>query len=570
MEKKETPTILSKEKQADVILAIKNLSFEIEGQPILKNISFSIQKNEIVALVGESGSGKSLTALSLLGLEPQKHSKLTADRMDFRDIALSSFTTKDWEHLRGNTISMIFQEPQSSLNPSMRCGQQVMEVLNRHTHHLQKEKHALVLQAFEEVQLPNPERIFRSYPHELSGGQKQRVMIAMALICKPQLLIADEPTTALDVTVQKEIIELLKTLQRKTQMSILFISHDLGVVKQLAHKVLVMYQGKIQESGETKSIFNDPQNPYTKGLLFARPKINQRLQVLPTLADYKNKHFVPYDISKKERLEFHKELYKKSPLLEVEGLEKKYESRFNLFQKRKHFIAVQEIDFKLYPGETLGLVGESGCGKSTLAKALIYLDPPTSGSIRYKGMSIQNSGKRKLRALRKEIQFIFQDPFAALNPLKTIGETVAEPLRIHRITTTKKETKARVLELLVQVGLSKEFYDRYPHELSGGQRQRAVIARALATEPKLIICDESVAALDISVQAQVLNLLNRLKRELGLSYLFISHDLSVVKFMSDRIMVMQKGRLVEFQEADSLYENPQNQYTKTLIAAIPN
>ena len=566
----ESPTILSREKESDVILVIKNLSFEIEGQPILKNISFSIQKNEIVALVGESGSGKSITALSLLGLEPQKHSKLTADRMDFRDIALNSFTTKDWEHLRGNTISMIFQEPQSSLNPSMRCGQQVLEVLHRHTRYAQKEKHALVIQAFEEVQLPDPERIFRSYPHELSGGQKQRVMIAMALICKPQLLIADEPTTALDVTVQKEIIELLKTLQRKTQMSILFISHDLGVVKQLAHKVLVMYQGEIQESGETKTIFNAPQNPYTKGLLFARPKINQRLQVLPTLADYKNELFVPYDISKKERLEFHKELYKKSPLLEVEGLEKKYEGRFNLFQKRKHFIAVQEIDFKLYPGETLGLVGESGCGKSTLAKALIYLDPPTSGSIRYKGMSIQNSGKRKLRALRKEVQFIFQDPFAALNPLKTIGEAVAEPLRIHRITVTKKETRARVLELLIQVGLSKEFYDRHPHELSGGQRQRAVIARALATEPKLIICDESVAALDISVQAQVLNLLNRLKRELGLSYLFISHDLSVVKFMSDRIMVMQEGRLVEFQEADSLYENPQNQYTKTLIAAIPS
>ena len=551
------------------ILTIENLCLSIEGKSILNNISFSIQKNEIVALVGESGSGKSITALSLLGLEPQQHTVLNAKRMDFKDTALDSFSAKDWERVRGNTISMIFQEPQSSLNPSMRCGKQVIEVINRHTQYPYNEQYDKVLLAFEEVQLPDPERIFRSYPHELSGGQKQRVMIAMALICKPKLLIADEPTTALDVTVQKEIIELLKTLQQKTEMSVLFISHDLNVVKQLAHKVLVMYQGEIIESGETSVLFKSPQHPYTKGLLFARPKTDQRLQILPTLADYTDLTFQAYDIPKKERLEFHKQLYKQPPILEVIDLEKKYKGRFQWFEKRKYFIAVQGISFKLYAGETLGLVGESGCGKSTLAKALIYLDPPSAGTIFFKGKSLKNIRKKELQSLRKEIQFIFQDPYAALNPLKTIGSAISEPLLVHGITQSKKETKKRVLELLEQVGLADEFYTRYPHELSGGQRQRTVIARALATEPQLIICDESVAALDISVQAQVLNLLNRLKRELGLSYLFISHDLSVVKYMSDRVMVMQEGRLVEFQEADTLFEHPQNNYTKTLIAAIP-
>ena len=554
--------------QPEVIVTVENLSFHIQRKTILNKISFSIHKNEIVALVGESGSGKSITALSLLGLHPQKDSKLLVDRFEFNGRSMNSFTGKDWENVRGNTISMIFQEPQSSLNPSMRCGKQLIEVLNRHRKHTYKEQYAIVLQAFEEVQLPDPERIFQSYPHELSGGQKQRVMIAMALICKPQLLIADEPTTALDVTVQKEIIELLKSLQQKTQMSILFISHDLGVVKNLAQKVLVMYQGEIMESATTEVLFKTPQHPYTKGLLFARPKPNQRLRVLPTLADYNEQNFQADAVPKKERLAFHHQLYSQAPLLEVVNLKKKYEGRFQWFHKRNDFIAVNGVSFKIYPGETLGLVGESGCGKSTLAKALIYLDPPSSGKLFYQGKAINQSGI-ELRALRKKIQFIFQDPFAALNPLKTIGNAIAEPLLFHKITQSKKDTHQQVVDLLEQVGLSEGFYKRYPHELSGGQRQRAVIARALATEPELIICDESVAALDISVQAQVLNLLNRLKRELGLSYLFISHDLSVVKYMSDRVMVMQNGQLVEYQEADTLYEQPQNDYTKTLIAAIP-
>lgn len=545
------------------------LHFEIQGKSILDDLQFSIYKNEILAIVGESGSGKSLTALSLLGLQPKTNTRLESKRLEFDGMPMHALTEKDWERIRGNEISMIFQEPQSSLNPSMRCGKQVMEVLQRHKKESKGIQKALVLTAFEDVKLPDPERIFNAYPHQLSGGQKQRVMIAMALICKPKLLIADEPTTALDVTVQKEIVELLKDLQQKTKMSILFISHDLGLVKSFAHRVLVMYQGRIIESGDTVTLFENPQQPYTKGLLFARPKMGERLKVLPTLSDYENNAFAPKIISDEERQEHLAQLYKQKPILEVSNLKKRYSGSHAWFQKRTSVTAVESVDFSLYPGETLGLVGESGCGKSSLAKALIYLDPPTSGTVKYQGEPIHKGRKSQLVALRKDMQFVFQDPYAALNPVMTIGKAIAEPLHVHNIVTSKTERKQRTLELLHQVGLSDDFEHRYPHELSGGQRQRVVIARALATQPRLLICDEAVAALDISVQAQVLNLLNRLKAELGLSYLFISHDLSVVKFMSDRIMVMQNGRLVELQDSDALYEQPEKDYTKKLIAAIP-
>ena len=545
------------------LIEIKNLSLHIGNAQILKTISFKIGEQEIVSLVGESGSGKSITALSLLGLQPKK-AEIEADKMVFDGIDIPKLSSKNWQQLRGKSIGMIFQEPQSSLNPSMRCGKQLQEVLKQHTTTSEKEQKKLIIEVLKEVQLSDTDRILMSYPHQLSGGQKQRIMIAMALLCKPKLLIADEPTTALDVTVQKEIIQLLKALQKKYQMSILFISHDLALVKQLADKVFVMYQGEIVEEGTTATIFK---HPYTKGLLFARPKTEVRLERLPTLADYQSGDFKPVTLSTKERQKQHLELYKKSPLLEVKGLEKIY-SKKTWRGVKQEFKAIHSLNFSLFPGETLGLVGESGCGKSTLAKALIYLDPPSQGSIFYEGKPIVQS-TQALRKLRKEIQFIFQDPYAALHPQKTIGNTIIEVLDVHKIATSPEAQFKRGKELLNQVGLNELFLDRYPHELSGGQRQRAVIARALATEPKLIICDESVAALDISVQAQVLNLLNKLKKELNLSYLFISHDLAVVKYMSDRVMVMEKGHLIELQEADQLYTHPKNAYTQKLIEAIP-
>lgn len=550
------------------LVEIKNVSLQIGGTAILKNISFSIGSDEIVSIVGESGSGKSITALSLIGLQP-KQSTLDASKMLFDGIPLNTLSPKDWYSIRGNRIGMIFQEPQSSLNPSMRCGKQLLEVLKTHTSLSSTDRKITLINVLKEVQLLDYHRILKSYPHQLSGGQKQRIMIAMALLCKPKLLIADEPTTALDVTVQKEIIQLLKNLQQKFRMSVLFISHDLALVRQLADRVLVMYQGTIVESGNAKAIFQEPQHPYTQGLLNARPKMEQRLKHLPTLSDFQKGSFKPVTVSSLERKKRHQKIYQKEPLLQVQSLEKIYAKK-NLLGTQNSFQALHQLDFELYPGETLGLVGESGCGKSTLAKTLIYLTPPTHGKILYKGKAIQYRNRKALRELRKEVQFIFQDPFAALHPYKTIGKALVEVLTVHQISQGFQAQQERSYQLLEQVGLEISIYNRYPHELSGGQRQRAVIARALASEPELLICDESVAALDISVQAQVLNLLNDLKEQLGLSFLFISHDLSVVKFMSDRVMVMQAGKLVELQEADALYLNPKSPYTQKLIQAIPN
>jgi len=550
------------------LLSIDHLSLSIGGSPILTDINLKIEKNEIVALVGESGSGKSVTAQVIMGLLPKKQTQIDNGQISFNNQNLLEFSSTEWEQLRGNELGMIFQEPQSSLNPSMRCGEQIEEVGRKH---LSKDlsKKALkekVLKALVQVQLTHPERIYTAYPHQLSGGQKQRIMIAMSLFCAPKLLIADEPTTALDVLVQKDIIELIKSLQDEHQMSVLFISHDLSLVANLADRIAVMQGGEIVEYAPTEELFKYPQHPYTKGLLNARPPKNKRLQALPTLKDFSQGDFIPQMVDKKERAQKHKSLYKQAPLLLVKQLEKSYLNPSLIGKKQVPTVALKDISFDLYPGETLGLVGASGCGKSTLAKALVFLDPANRGEVFWKGELIKKEKPKQIKKLRKDIQFIFQDPYAALHPLKTIAATIDEVLTVHTSFTPLKRSE-RITALLTQVGLPAEFSERYPHQLSGGQRQRVVIARALAVEPKVLLCDESVAALDISVQAQVLNLLNHLKKELKLSFLFVSHDLNVVKHMADRIIVMYQGCIVEENEADTLYYNPQTAFSKALLAA---
>ena len=549
----------------EFLVEVVNASLHINNQYILNNISFYIGKEEIVGIVGESGSGKSLTALSLIGLLP-KNSKLKAKKYSFNYQDLRELSSKDWQSLRRSKIGMVFQEPQSSLNPSLTCGKQLLESVKNDKKIESSKKKQLIKKVLHEVQLFDDKRITKSYPHELSGGQKQRVMIAMALLRNPKLLIADEPTTALDVTVQKEIIHLLKTLQSKYKMSILFISHDLSLVKKLADRVLVMNNGKIVESGDTDKIFKNPNHNYTKGLVFARPDNKIRLERLPTVLDYQSNNFKPKIITSSKRKIFHKQLYSQKPLLEVKKIRKNYVKE-KWFGKPSIFEALKPISFSLYPGETLGIVGESGSGKSTLAKTLVFLDPPDSGEIKWLGKVVNPRNKLQVNSLRKKIQFIFQDPFAALHPYKTVGSTLDEVLWVHKSKNNKKNNY-RVDELLDQVGLSFKYASRYPHELSGGQRQRIVVARALAVKPEVLICDESVAALDISVQAQILNLLNDLKSNLNLSFLFISHNLAVVKYMSDRVMVMKDGKLIEIQESDTLYESPNKKYTQKLIDSI--
>ena len=551
------------------LLSIDHLSLSIGGNPILTDINLRIEPNEIVALVGESGSGKSVTAQAIMGLLPKKQTQIDNGQISFNDQNLLELSSTEWEQLRGNDLGMIFQEPQSSLNPSMRCGEQIEEVGRKHlfknlSKKALKEK---VLAALAQVQLPHPERIYTAYPNQLSGGQMQRIMIAMALFCAPKLLIADEPTTALDVLVQKDIIELIKSLQDQHQMSVLFISHDLSLVANLADRIAVMQAGEIVEYAPTKELFKHPQHPYTKGLLNARPPKNKRLQALPTLKDFFQGGFIPQMVDKKERAQKHKSLYKQAPLLRVKQLEKSYLNPSLIGKKQAPTVALKDISFDLYPGETLGLVGASGCGKSTLAKALVFLDPANRGEVFWKGELIKKEKQQQIKQLRKDIQFIFQDPYAALHPLKTITAAIDEVLTVHT-SFTPLERSERITALLTQVGLSSEFRERYPHQLSGGQRQRVVIARALAVEPKVLLCDESVAALDISVQAQVLNLLNHLKKELKLSFLFVSHDLNVVKHMADRIIVMHQGCIVEENEADTLYHNPQTAFSKALLAAV--
>ena len=536
---------------------------------IIHNISYDLFENEIVAVVGESGSGKSVSSLAVMGLLPKQILKITSGSITFENEEISQLSDKHFQKIRGNKIAMIFQEPMSSLNPSMQCGIQVEEILQQHTNLSKSEIKTEILSLFEKVKLPNPKRIYKSYPHEISGGQKQRVMIAMAIACKPKILIADEPTTALDVTVQKEILLLLKEIQKETKMSILFISHDLSLVSELADSVVVMYKGEIVEQGKTSSIFKEPKHIYTKALINARPSTKIRLKKLPTISNFMKGEIDNNIITKEERSANHKNLYSQNPLLEVIDVEKTYLSKKGFFSKNIVFKAVDGVSFKVYPGETIGLVGESGCGKSTLGNAILQLDKATSGSIKYKGKDITNLKKSELRALRKDIQIIFQDPFASLNPRMTVGNAIIEPMTVHNIGDSFEERKEKVMDILTKVGLDTSSFYKYPHEFSGGQRQRVGIARTIALQPQLIICDESVSALDISVQAQVLNLLNDLKTQFGFTYIFISHDLAVVKYMADQLLVMNKGKIEEIGDADKIYASPEREYTKKLIHAIP-
>lgn len=555
------------------LLQIQNLviSFSRENSwtDVIKGISFELHKNEIIGIVGESGSGKSVSSLAVLGLLPNKISRISNGQILYNGEDLTHKSSKDFRKIRGREISMIFQEPMSSLNPSLKCGYQVEEILFEHTNLSKKEVKVEVLSLFEKVKLPNPEKIYNSYPHQISGGQKQRVMIAMAIACKPKILFADEPTTALDVTVQKEIIKLLKELKQETQMSIVFISHDLALVSEIADRVLVMYKGEIVEQGPTAEIFRNPQQTYTKALIASRPSLDERLKRLPTIADFLNDTTPTEIITPEERTKRLERLYAQPPILEVKNIEKNYYSKIGILGKKSVFQALQDISFKVYEGETKGLVGESGSGKSTIGNAILQLDKATKGQIFYKGTDITALSEKEFKNFRKEIQIIFQDPYSSLNPKMKVGEAIMEPMQVHNLYKNNKERKHKALEILERVGLSEEHFNRYPHEFSGGQRQRIGIARTIALQPKLIVCDESVSALDISVQAQVLNLLNELKENFGFTYIFISHDLAVVKYMSDKILVLNKGHLEEETEADELYRNPKTEYSRKLIDAIP-
>jgi peptide/nickel transport system ATP-binding protein len=547
---------------------------------VVHNISFNLNKNEILGIVGESGSGKSVTALSILGLLPKKKAQVTG-KILFQDDNLINYSDKQFRSIRGNQIAMVFQEPMSSLNPSLTCGYQVLEMLLEHTKLSKNEAKSTVIKLFNQVKLPRAEQIYNQYPHQISGGQKQRVMIAMAIACKPKILIADEPTTALDVTVQKEIVLLLKELQQETKMSILFITHDLALISEIANRVLVMYKGKIVEQGNVEQVFKSPKHNYTKALIQSKPSLDVRLRVLPTIKDFldtavhreereegndENSKFV----SEKERQKNHKALYSRPPILEIKNLATYFTSKKNTVK------AVDNVSLKIYQGETLGLVGESGCGKTTLGRTIMGLEKATKGTILYQNRDITNLNKKERRGLRKDIQIIFQDPFSSLNPRILVGEAILEPMLVHnKINTNRKDVESRsalkekVFDILEKVGLEREHYYRYPHEFSGGQRQRIGIARTIVLQPKLIFCDESVSALDVSVQAQVLNLLNTLKHDFGFTYIFISHDLAVVKYMADQLAVMNQGKIEEIGDADVIYANPKTVYTKALIDAIP-
>ena len=555
-----------------MLLDVKNLtiSFGNAKKPVavVHDISFSISENEIVGIVGESGSGKSVTSLAIMGLLAKKNTHIKGEVL-FNGADLTTLKISEARKLRGSEIAMIFQEPMSALNPSLTCGVQVAEMLQNHTSLNAKAVKKEVLSLFNKVKLPKPNELYNRYPHQISGGQMQRVMIAMAIACKPKLLIADEPTTALDVTVQKEILELLKELQAETKMSLLFISHDLSLVSEIVDRVLVMYKGSIVEQGTVNKIFKSPKDDYTKALLASRPSLKERLEKLPTIAAISDGSFNPKIVSKHDRVAKHKKLYTSTPILSVRNVEKEYFSRPGLFGKKMGFKAVNDVSFEAYEGETVGLVGESGCGKSTLGKVILKLDNATAGTILYRGKDIAQLSAKETRKLRKEIQLIFQDPFSSLNPRLTIGEALLEPMLVHGIGKNKADRKQRVETLLHRVGLDQFYFNRYPHQLSGGQRQRVGIARTIAMEPKLIVCDESVSALDISVQAQVLNLLNELKDSFGFTYLFISHDLAVVKYMADQLLVMNAGKFEEVGDADEIYAQPRTEYTKRLIDAIP-
>ncbi len=564
------------------LLSIRNLkvAFKHESQWVeaVHGIDLDVMAGRTLGLVGESGSGKSVSSLAVMRLLNERVSRIEADSIRIEGEEIKGYTESQMAEVRGKRIAMIFQEPMTSLNPVYKCGYQVSEMILQHEDVSKKEAKERVIELFKQVMLPRPEAIYDSYPHELSGGQKQRVMIAMAIACHPKLLIADEPTTALDVTLQLEILKLLRKLQAETGMGMIFITHDLGVVAEIADDVAVMHNGEILERGTVGEIMSRPQHPYTQGLLACRPPMDVRLKRLPIVKEFLDgqwqggKEQILHDlqITEAERKAHLERLYSRQPLLKVEHLQTWYPLRKGVFSRvYDHVKAVDDVTLDVYEGETLGLVGESGCGKTTLGRSILRLAEPTGGKVWFDGVEVTALKGQALRDFRKQAQIVFQDPYSSLNPRITIGEAIAEPMLVHGIETSKTRCRSKVCDLLEQVGLQAEHYDRYPHEFSGGQRQRICIARALAVSPRLVICDESVSALDVSVQAQVLNLLNKLKAERGLTYIFISHDLSVVRFMSDRVVVMYNGKPVEMDDADQLFEHPQNAYTKKLIAALP-
>jgi peptide/nickel transport system ATP-binding protein len=575
------------------ILQVENLGVSFVSQErktqAVDGISFDLHKGEAVGIVGESGSGKSVTALSIMNLLQRPPARFDSGEVYFKSrqngiVDLMSLDNQKLRSIRGNEIGMIFQEPMSSLNPVFSCGNQVAEALKVHQDLTSEEAFKKTMDLFNEVQLPRPEKIFHAYPHEISGGQKQRVMIAMAMCCNPSILIADEPTTALDVTVQANILRMMENLRENHDTSLIFISHDLGVIAEVADRILVMYDGKIVEEGNVFKIFNNPQHAYTKGLLACRPRLNIKLRRLPTVKDFltsdgaqKSGKYRSVGEAlllnaelKNETIQKRLDVIQGGPILRIKNLTTSFVLNKDLLGRTKDSLtAVDDVSFEVYPGETVGLVGESGCGKTSLGRSIIRLIEPDKGEIIFDGHKVHEMKGASLRKLRKRMQIIFQDPYSSLNPRQTVGEAIAEPLKIHQIIKGTTGRRERVYELLEKVGLERYHYHRFPHEFSGGQRQRICIARALATNPQFIICDESVSALDVSVQAQILNLLNDLKSEFKFTYLFISHDLSVIKFMADRIFVMNNGKLVEIGYPEALFERPKEVYTKNLINAIP-
>ena len=541
-----------------------------------------MNRGEILAIVGESGSGKSVTALSVLQLLSAKTVRYPQGEILFSPdgesiVNMLQLKENTLRNIRGNQVAMIFQEPMTSLNPVFCCGTQVLEAIQLHQKCNKTEAKKKTIALFEQVQLPQPNELFYRYPHQLSGGQKQRVMIAMAMSCNPSLLICDEPTTALDVTVQKNILFLLKELQQSTSMGIVFITHDLGVVSEIANRAIVMYKGNIVEEGSVDAIFKQPRHPYTKSLLACRPVLHPKGKRLPVIGDFMNADFsspLPPTITASNEVP-PGSLYSSlrtsdTVLMRVQDLSVWFPAKKNIFGNPIAYTkAVNEVSFDVFEGETLGLVGESGCGKTTLGRALLRLIKPSSGKILFKGTDLTSKKNTELIPFRKDIQIVFQDPYSSLNPRITIGDALGEPLKVHQIIRTATKRQDKVVELLEKVNMTAEHLGRYPHEFSGGQRQRIAIARALTLNPSFIVCDESVSALDVSVQAQVLNLLNDLKKEFRFTIVFISHDLSVVRYISDRIMVMNKGSIAEVGEAESIFHNPGSQYTKTLIRSIP-
>lgn len=559
------------------LLQIQNLSISFKNSteiiPAVQDVSLSVMPGKTLAIVGESGSGKSVTALSILNLLPDtavyKSGQILFSE-NGTELDLRQLSTKELQQIRGNCIATIFQEPMTSLNPVMTCGRQVMEALLQHKNISKAEAKKITIDWLRRVKLPEPESMFHRYPHQLSGGQKQRVMIAIAMCCNPSLLLCDEPTTALDVTVQKSILQLIKELQEAHQMSVIFITHDLGVVAQIADTVAILYRGQVIEEGDTQTIFRHPKQPYTKALIACRPALHPKGERLPVVADFLPENADSSKATTQNPDNTERKNVTEETLLSVQHLTIKFPVKTNIWGKvTRYTTAVNDVSFEILNGETLGLVGESGCGKTTLGRSLLQLIPPSEGTILFKNKIVDVKDVKNRKAFRKEVQLVFQDPYSSLNPRLTIGDALEEPMLVDQNISAKLRRK-KVTELLDKVSLPSYAANRYPHQFSGGQRQRIVIARALSVQPDFLVCDESVSALDVSVQAQVLNLLNDLKKELGLTLLFISHDLSVVRYMSDRMLVMKAGRIIEEGPAEDIYHRPQSDYTKKLLAAIPH